>query len=70
MSRARDLADGALYKIAPSTSGNVLASDGSGNWVSDGAVNTLNSTVTTLTTTVGTKVTAGKSIALAMIFGG
>ena len=70
MSRARDLADGALYKIATSTSGNVLASDGSGNWVSDGAVNTLNSTVTTLTTTVGTKVTAGKSIALAMIFGG
>ena len=63
MSRARDLADGALYKIAPSTSGNVLASDGSGNWVSDNAV-------TTLTTTVATKVTAGKSIALAMVFGG
>ena len=33
MTRARDLADGALYKITPSTSGNVLTSDGS-NWTS------------------------------------
>jgi len=33
MTRARDLADGALYKITPSTSGNLLTSDGS-NWTS------------------------------------
>tara|TARA_R100001163_G_scaffold54694_1_gene42024 strand:+ start:1696 stop:3270 length:1575 start_codon:yes stop_codon:yes gene_type:complete len=34
MSRARDLADKSLYKITPSTDGNVLTSDGN-NWISE-----------------------------------